>query len=178
VDGNGRTGRALLHTILRESNVLLSTSLPLSAGLLNNIDAYMSALREYQSGNYVPIIEQLVEALELALVIASELSSEVEHLLADWEDKITEKKTSRTRDAIRLLIQQPVITADYLSQKLTLTPRAARDLIGRLVNYGILAPMSANPRKVFYQAPAIIAIIESMSGAKSIQRLFPAANKP
>jgi Fic family protein len=35
VDGNGRTGRALVQSLLRAKGVTVSTTVPLSAGLLN-----------------------------------------------------------------------------------------------------------------------------------------------
>jgi Fic family protein len=37
VDGNGRTGRALIHVVLRNEKILRHSALPISAGLLHNI---------------------------------------------------------------------------------------------------------------------------------------------
>lgn len=39
MDGNGRTGRTLLHRMLASDEVLLHTMLPVSAGLLHDVDA-------------------------------------------------------------------------------------------------------------------------------------------
>ena len=69
VDGNGRTGRVLLHRILVLEGVLSRSTLPVSAGLLHDIDAYMKAIESYQQGDPLPIIIYVIEALELALVI-------------------------------------------------------------------------------------------------------------
>ena len=49
-DGNGRTGRVLLHRILADEEILQHALLPISAGLLLNVDTYMKALSAYHSG--------------------------------------------------------------------------------------------------------------------------------
>ncbi|WP_239099992.1 Fic family protein [Phycicoccus sp. CSK15P-2] len=46
VDGNGRTGRALLHAMLRAKGVSQHVSVPISAGLLTDTDGYYDALTD------------------------------------------------------------------------------------------------------------------------------------
>ena len=72
-DGNGRTGRALLHQMLARDEVLMHATLPVSAGLLHNIDAYMEALESYHQGHVAPMVSQLLDALELAVVIGARI---------------------------------------------------------------------------------------------------------
>src|SRR5262249_56504813 len=43
VDGNGRTGRALVHAMLRARGVTRNVTVPVSAGLLTDTDAYFAA---------------------------------------------------------------------------------------------------------------------------------------
>lgn len=43
-DGNGRTGRALVHRMLANDEVLMHSTLPVSAGLLHDVERYMKAL--------------------------------------------------------------------------------------------------------------------------------------
>ena len=76
IDGNGRTGRALLHKMLCSDDVLFST-LPISAGLLHDIDNYMSAIKDYQNGNPIAIVEQIALALEEANVLARACAKEL-----------------------------------------------------------------------------------------------------
>ena len=59
-DGNGRTGRALIHLMLKRDGVLRHTTLPLSAGLLHNKTQYMQAIREYQEGYSPAFWENIV----------------------------------------------------------------------------------------------------------------------
>ena len=72
IDGNGRTGRTMLHEILKRDGVLKYATLPVSTGLLHNIEAYMAFIKSYQAGDPVPVVVQLVEALELAIALGNE----------------------------------------------------------------------------------------------------------
>jgi len=123
-DGNGRTGRALLHRMLASDEVLLHTMLPVSAGLLHDVDRYMSALDAYHDGAIEPIIECLVDALELAVVIGSRIASDVDEILAEWESANTDRAGSASHQLPALLAEQPVIDVAYAASHLGITDRA------------------------------------------------------
>ena len=80
-DGNGRTGRTLLHRMLARDEVLIHTMLPVSAGLLHDIKRYMDALDAYHRGAVEPMIECLIDALELSVVIGSRIASDIDESL-------------------------------------------------------------------------------------------------
>ncbi len=61
-DGNGRVGRALIHAILRNKGLTENVTVPVSAGLLVNVDDYFKALNEYRAGDPAPIVRHLAEA--------------------------------------------------------------------------------------------------------------------
>ncbi len=50
-DGNGRAGRALLHSMLRSKALTRSVTVPVSAGLLADTGAYFEALTAYREGD-------------------------------------------------------------------------------------------------------------------------------
>lgn len=52
-DGNGRTGRALLQSMLRAKGVTRSVAVPLSSGLLRDAGAYVDALTAYRAGTSI-----------------------------------------------------------------------------------------------------------------------------
>lgn len=172
IDGNGRTGRALIHKSLKDDDVLKTVALPISAGLLNNTKDYMSALLAFQDGNPIPIIEQVFNALELALVIGSKASEDISLVINEWEETLDEKKTSSMWDFLYLLIQQPVVNSTYLSNKLDLSVRGANLLINRAVDLGILRRIGNQRRGILYQADDIIEIMDKISDIDSIKRLI------
>lgn len=170
-DGNGRTGRALVHQMLAHEEVLQHAALPVSAGLLHNTNGYLKAITCYQQGDPFPIIEQLVDALELALVIGARVASRADEVIDRWRATITERAGSAIHRLPGLLVAQPVVDANYVANGLEITPRAARSLVERACAYGILKRMGNARRGVFYQAPELIAIAEEASSMEGIRRL-------
>ena len=69
-------------------------TLPVSAGLLHSIDSYMESLAAYQQGNPVAVVEQLVDALELALVVGRLVAMRIDAVMEEWTQRFTERKGS------------------------------------------------------------------------------------
>lgn len=170
-DGNGRTGRALLHRQLAEEEVLIHATLPISAGLLNNVNSYMGALGAYHDGQLEPIIECLLDALELAVVIGSHMASEVDAVLDRWNDATNNRAGSAALRLPALLVEQPVVNITYVSDHLGITDRAARNLVSMACERGILQKIGNAKRGAFYQASELIDIMEEASGKEGIRRM-------
>ena len=80
-DGNGRTGRALVHAILRGKGVMTRTTAPVSAGLLTDTEAYFSALGAYRRGDARPIVEQFTRASRYAAFTGERLVDDLAALV-------------------------------------------------------------------------------------------------
>ncbi len=172
VDGNGRTGRTLLHHLLKGDGVLDHGTVPISAGLLHNVDRYLDALSQYQQGNPLAIIEQLADALDLAIAVAQKTSLLAAEIETAWRDRITERSNAKIHELPGILIEQPVVDSAYLAQHLNLSQRAATNLINRACDYEILRPLGNARRGDFYQATAVIEILDDISSIAGIRRLM------
>lgn len=172
IDGNGRTGRALLAKSLRNEGLLRNSILPLSAGLLHDIDAYLSALDAYHEGDPLPMVEQLTNALELAIVIGSRTGAAIDELMADWTERITQRRGSRIYDLPKLLVVQPVVDSSYVAEHLDLSQRGARDLLDLARSYGIVRPIGNARRSIYYQADELLTILDKTSSVEGIRRLL------
>ena len=170
-DGNGRTGRTLLHRMLASDEVLLHTMLPVSAGLLHDVERYMDALDAYHAGAIEPMIECLADALELAVVIGSRIASDVDEVLAGWAIENTDRAGSASHRLPALLVEQPVVDVAFVASRLSITDRAARNLVEVACERGILAKMGNAKRGAFYQAPDLIAVLEEASSLEGIRRI-------
>ena len=170
-DGNGRTGRALLHRILARDEVLLHAMLPVSAGLLHDVERYMGALDTYHDGAVEPMIECLADALELAAVIGSRIASDVDEVLGGWASANTDRSGSASHRLPALLVEQPVVDVAFVASRLGITDRAARNLVEVACERGILAKMGNAKRGAFYQAPDLIAVLEEASSLEGIRRI-------
>ncbi len=171
IDGNGRTGRVLLHKLLRDAGVLSHATLPVSAGLLHDVDAYMTSITEYQQGNPVAVVERLVDALEIAVVVGRLVSSKMDQVIDGWAEQFTERKGSSIYRLPAVLVEQPVVTAGYLVDRLDISERAVRTLVARACEYGVLRPMGNRHRGEFYQSDAIVAVLEEISDVHGIRRV-------
>jgi len=170
-DGNGRTGRALLHRMLAADEVLLHAMLPVSAGLLHDVGRYMDALDAYHDGAVEPMIECLADALELAAVIGSRIASDVDEVLGGWASANTDRSGSASHRLPALLVEQPVVDVAFVASRLGITDRAARNLVETACERGILAKMGNAKRGAFYQAPDLIAVLEEASSLEGIRRI-------
>ena len=166
--GNGRTGRVLLHRILRNEGVLTRTTLPVSAGLLHDVDAYMEAIEAYQGGE----VESVLNALELALVIGRRVSGLIDDVMEGWRSVISERVGSAIWRLPPLLAEQPVVTIAYVAENLSITPRAASTLVARACEYGMLRPLGSRRRGDFYQSDELIDVLEEISSMSGIRRML------
>lgn len=171
-DGNGRTGRAMLHAIASRSNLLKHSVLPLSAGFLHNTKSYMQAISFYQQGDAEPIVRETARALELALVIGARMSAQLDAVLEQWGERIAERKGSAMHRLAPVLVEQPVVNVKYLAEKLEISERAALNLAEKACEYGILKRMGNAKRGVFYQAPELMEVLEKASSLEGIRRML------
>ncbi len=172
VDGNGRTGRALLHRWLRYHDVLRHATLPISSGLLHDVDSYMGALQSYHDGDVRPIVGELVDALEVALVLAQSATRQIDDIIEHWRQQMGERRGSAIRKLPAVLVAQPVVSVAHVADHLQITPRAARDVIARACEYGMLTPMGNRRRGVFYQADELLDVLEQMTSRPAMRRML------
>ncbi len=78
-DGNGRTGRAIVQAMLRRSRVTTNITVPVSAGLLHDVNDYYNALTAYRHGELRPIITAFARAAGYAVVNGRQLASRHRH---------------------------------------------------------------------------------------------------
>lgn len=171
VDGNGRTGRTLLHNMLRGEGVLQQAVLPVSAGLLHDVDAYLGAILAYQQGDPLAVIEQVLQALEVAVAIGRHVAREIDEVLQVWNERMNERAGSSIYRLPEILVEQPVVTKGYLAKRLSITPRAAASLTDRACEYGILRPIGNRKRGECYQSDDVIRVLDEMSSIQGIRRM-------
>lgn len=93
-DGNGRAGRALVHVMLRDGGASTRTTVPVSAGLLSDTDAYYAALAAYCNGEANPIIEEVSRGALAAVGNGQQLAADLSALHGGWTDGL---RAARTR---------------------------------------------------------------------------------
>jgi len=109
-DGNGRTGRALAQAMLRNKRLTRQITVPVSAGLLANTDAYFEALGSFRDGDPAPIVEQLSTASVLAVINGRHLVGDLRSIREYWNSQIKARRDSAVHRVADLMIRQPCST--------------------------------------------------------------------
>jgi Fic family protein len=146
-DGNGRTGRALIHAMLRNSGVTTEMTVPVSAGLLNDTDRYYDALTAYRLGDVNPIIELSATASFRAIDNGRQLLGELQAHQQRWRSNLKGTRSDAAAwRALDLIMQQPVVDAKDLEGSLDISEPAANTAIKRLTDAGVLSRANAGLR--------------------------------
>lgn len=169
-DGNGRTGRALAQSILRNKGLVGSTAAPISAGLLVDIDRYFTALTAFRRGDAGPIIRDFARASRIAAVTGSRL---VDDLAAELELS-REKMAGIRSDAaawrvLPHLVGQPAVNLKYLRGALGLGEMTALRAMGVLVDRAVITETTGRTRGRVWQHRGILDVLDAY--AAGIRRM-------
>jgi len=172
VDGNGRTGRALVHAMLRNKGLVTRATPPISAGLLTNTQEYFSALTSYRKGDAQPIIERFAAASRFASVTGVQLVDELYRHVEDGRDQLKSLNLRPQAGAwavLPLLIANPIIDSRFLRERLSIGPQAALSALTQLEKAGILMESSGLRRNRVWQHPGILKTLDAYA-AKNRRR--------
>ena len=170
-DGNGRTGRVLVHLVLRGRGLATHTTVPVSAGLLHDPDGYVRALEAYRTGDVDPIVAQVAAAATTATVNGRTLASDVLTLRQTWHDQVKARSDATAWQLADHLFAQPVVTAEHVAVTLGVSDRAARNAIEILERAEVLrGPSSPLRRPQIWQAPAVLAAMDAFAARAGRRR--------
>ena len=168
-DGNGRTGRALVQGMLRASGVTENVTVPVSAGLLSDTDAYFRALDAYRDGDVRPIIETLSEAAFSAIANGRTLGRTIIGIASRWDSVVRARRDASVREVMQLLLRQPIVTTTLVARERDVSLTAAQSAIDRLVDAGILTQSNTGRRNRQWQATEILQALDDF-GARARRR--------
>ncbi|WPF81928.1 Fic family protein [Sanguibacter sp. 4.1] len=162
-DGNGRTGRALVHSMLRRRAVTRAVTVPVSAGLLTDTDRYFDALTAYRGGDVDPIVETLAEAAIASVANGQLLVADLRTLRQRWTDSITARSDSAVWKIVDLLLRQPVISTAVVMETVGINHTNASRAIDRLLTAGILSEVSGRRRSQLWQSTEVIQALDGFA---------------
>lgn len=168
-DGNGRTGRALLQGMLRHGGLTRNVTVPVSAGLLHDTDAYFRALTDYRAGRAEAIVTAVAEASFAAIRNGRRLVDDIQAAAARWDSRVIGRSDSSVHRVKSYLLGQPVVNARTIASELSISDVAAQKAIDRLVDAEVLTQSSTGRRNRIWQAPEILAALDAF-GARARRR--------
>lgn len=155
-DGNGRTGRALLHAQLRNGGLTRHTIVPVSAGMLADTDRYFDALDAYRAGDVNPIIETVATAVFPALANSRQLMTDVADIRTRWLESLSARAGAAVWRLVDLITTRPVVNTKLVAANLSVSTANAQGAIDRLVELGALQQVGKGQRDRLWRAGEVI----------------------
>lgn len=137
-DGNGRTGRAFAQSMLRAAGITQSIAVPVSAGLLTDVDGYHAALDAYRRGDLDPIVGAFAHAASRAVMNAQRLVEEIDEIRAGWSDRLTARRSSNAWALLDLFAQRPIVSAAIAAASVGVLTRNVYPPLRALTDAGIV----------------------------------------
>lgn len=162
-DGNGRTGRALMHAMLRRGDLTRSVTIPVSAGLLHEPKRYFAALTAYRAGDISPIVRLVAESSFAALANGGALVAELQRLEESWRATTSGRGGSAAARLLPLLLAHPVVNTRTVVELLDVTTANAQLGIDRLVGDGVLTRANSGQRNRAWQAAEVLAALDAFA---------------
>lgn len=162
-DGNGRTGRALVHCLLRGKQLTRHVTVPVSAGLLGDTGRYFDALTAYRKGDIRPIVERFAEASFDSVVNGRRLVTELRALRDTWSQSIRSRRQAIVWRALDVMLRHPVLDNAVVRRELDVSAMGAEAAIAALVEIGALHEITGGRRNRRYAAVSVLAALDAFT---------------
>jgi hypothetical protein len=108
--------------MFRNKGLTRTVTVPVSAGLLNDVNGYHEALAAYRQGDPDRIILLTAEATFRAIDNGRQLAGDITVARDRWKDTIKARRDAAAWKIADLLARQPVVNARLLEDRLGLAP--------------------------------------------------------
>ena len=145
-DGNGRTGRALIYTVLRRREEIQDFIPPISLVLASQPKAYVGSLGAYSRGKVDVLCERFADATARAALEAESIADAIDAQEARWLERLKNPRSdSAARQLVSKLPAHPVIDAGVAETLTGKSHTAVHNALNQLEAADILQPL--NERK-------------------------------
>jgi Fic family protein len=165
-DGNGRTGRALTHIVLRRRKLAPQFIPPMSIIFARARDRYIGGLTSFRGPDVTAWLEHFASATWESTRLASAYVTAVRELQAAWRAKLASRGAPRSDAAAWALIDalpaHPMISAPVAAAATGRAKAAIYDAIEQLVGAGVLKPLSQSKRNRSWEALGLLTLIAQL----------------
>lgn len=148
-DGNGRTGRALIHVVLRRRGLAPTFVPPISLVLATWSDDYVNGLMTFRhltapdsaerSAAAVEWLRMFATATSRACQDADAYSDDIDEMTATWRSKLGRVRANSSTDLlVRALPGAPIITVESANRLIGRSKARTTDAVNALAEAGVL----------------------------------------
>ena len=161
-DGNGRTGRALVHSLLKTKGLVTRTTVPLSAGLLKETDRYFAALTGYRAGDAGTIIQAFSAAARFGASSGKKLVDDIAAEVSDSKEKLRGMRSDALAWRILpALIANPVVSSAFLVQELGVQQVSVQRALEQLTARGVLHETTGKRRGRVWEHRGLLSVLDA-----------------
>jgi Fic family protein len=174
-DGNGRTGRALIHVVLRRRGVAPAYVPPISVVLAAARDRYVRGLNDYREDGVDAWIGHFAGAALRAATLASEYVAAVQALTAEWRARLSADSAPRADSAawaiVDVLPAHPVISAPVAAASTGRSRPQVYQAIRLLERAGVLLPLTEQRRHQSWEADGLLDLIAGLEAGVPVSAI-------
>jgi Fic family protein len=165
-DGNGRTGRALIHVVLRRRGIAPLYVPPISVVLAKKRDRYVAGLMGFRADRVTEWIRDFADAAARSAMLARAYLGKVRHLAQAWRAQLAAGAAPRADAAAWAIIDalpaHPVITGSIAAAATGRARAAVYQGLSELVSAGVLIPLSQSRRNQSWEALGLLDLIAGL----------------
>ncbi|GHE13141.1 Fic family protein [Klenkia taihuensis] len=169
-DGNGRTGRALVHSLLRHHGVTRAVTVPVSAGLLVDVEGYFDALTAYRHGELEPVVEAFTGGTLAAITNATQLVEQLRSVRAGWTGTVRARSDAAAWRLADLLVRQPVVDAGVVARELGIPAQNVPRALAPLETAGVVTEFTGRRRNRMWQAREVLDALDAFAARAGRRR--------
>jgi Fic family protein len=168
IDGNGRTGRALIYTVLRRRGEIAHYLPPVSLVLAAEPKNYIGGLGAYSQGKVSIWCGRFGQATKRSASEAERLAGEIEAVQARWLEQLGQpRRDAAVRELINALPAQPVIDVAAAQQLTGKSHVAIGGAIAQLEEAGILTKLNERKWGRVWECGELLKLVDDFEKALS-----------
>lgn len=166
LDGNGRTGRALIHVVLRRRGLAPAYVPPISVVLAANKSNYIAGLTRFRDDDIDGWITDFASAAAQAARLARTYLGAVQDLQAHWRQQLRTTVDPRADSAawrvIDVLPAHPLITLPVAVAAVERTKAVVNQALAHLEQAGVLSRLSQGERNRSWEAAGLLDLLAGL----------------
>jgi Fic family protein len=167
-DGNGRTGRAMIHIILRRRALAPAYVPPISVVLAANKDSYIDGLTKFRHGDVDTWVERFATATARAAFLAEHYLERVAELQDRWRHHLNLRADAAGWAVIDVLPAHPVITVPVAVTATGRSKSSTTVAVDQLVEAGVLSPLSESKRNRAWEATGLLDLLTDLEAGRGV----------
>lgn len=137
-----------------------NVAVPVSAGLLAEVEGYHRALTAYREGDVSPIVTAFARAALRAVGNTRTLVAELDDIRQSWNDRLTVRRSSNAWKLLDVVVRRPVLTSAAAAAELGVQQPNVYPPLTALVDAGILRSKAEHKLGPFWRSDEVLAALD------------------